>query len=97
MPKVNVYPPARADQPDGADSRIEIGWRPKSSGTGAAQISTTKLQPGAPRDQDFFGGPEDKDPKLCWDGPFVDLTRDMINDLIWKLRDVRDKAFGADA
>lgn len=94
MPKHNIYPHARPDQPDGPDTRIEIGWT--NSPTGCVQLSTTKLQPGAPRDQDFFGGPQDKEPKYCWDGTFVDMDRGMINHLIQELRDIRDKAFGKD-
>jgi hypothetical protein len=97
MPKTNVYPTPRPDQPEGADSRIEIGWDPY----GWVQIATTNLQPGAKRNQDYMDPkPGDEDLPLhlrrAWQGWFVDLDRYRINELIRALRAARDKAFGRD-
>lgn len=93
MPKVNLYPPARSWPPDasGADRRIEMGWSQNT-----VQIGTTLLQPGADRHTDYFTVDGGYPAKKCWEGAFVDLDRESINQLIKMLRDCRDNAFGAD-
>lgn len=94
MPKVNVYPTPLPNQPDGADTRIEVGW--SNAPTGHVQIATTKLQPDADREAEYAPGTFAGEPKRAWDGAFVELDRDQINQLIRSLRDARDKAFGRD-
>jgi hypothetical protein len=93
MPKTNLYPTPRPDQPKGADTRIEIGWHQH----GWVQLATTKLQPGADRDLDYVQQASPDDPLVrAWDGWFIDLDRYQINQLIRFLREARDKAFGRD-
>jgi hypothetical protein len=91
MPKFNLYPIPLPDQPDGADTRVEIGWGP--SPTGSVQIATTKLQPGADRQREWMDGP---DSRPAWDGQHIGLDRDQINTLIRTLRRARDTAYGRD-
>lgn len=91
MPKTNLYPSPRPDQPDGVDTRIEIGWS-----QGWVQIATTKLQPGADRDAEYIKGPEDGPLRHAWDGQWIDLDRYQINQLIRFLREARDKGLGKD-
>lgn len=90
MPKFNLYPTPRPDQADGSDARVEVGWGPNG-----VQFATTKLQPGAERGYEYFTGPDGQKWR-SWDGQFVDLDRDQINNLIRHLREARDKAFGRD-
>ncbi len=82
MPKTNLYPHPLPNQPDGADSRIEVGWHEY-----AVQIATTKLLP---------SDSENEPAARAWAGQFVDLDRDQINHLIRTLREARDRAFGRD-
>lgn len=105
MPKINIYPnpwpnPSVVDgsvdpswDEDGARRRIEVGYS-----TDSVQLATTQLRPGADRHQDY--SPADEGPEVpytpSWDGWFIDLDRQRINDLIRALRTARDKAFGAD-
>jgi fermentation-respiration switch protein FrsA (DUF1100 family) len=94
MPKFNLYPRPLPDQPDGADTRVEVGYGPLHG----VQIATTKLQPGADRNRDFIDGSGTvaDPPRRAWDGWYISLERDQINELIRTLRDARDKAFGRD-
>ena len=55
--KQMFYPKPYPDGRD-ADRRVEVAWRRDDS----VQIATTALQPGAPRDQDYYPG---------YDGPAI--------------------------
>lgn len=52
MAKQLFYPPPPIGGGD-ADTRVELVWRRYDT----VQIATTKLQPDAPRDQDYYPGP----------------------------------------
>jgi hypothetical protein len=93
MPKFNLYP---YPNPDGtnADSRIEVGW--SKWPTGDVRVATTVLQPGADRNSDLMPSTPDEPYRPAWDGRFVGLDRNQVNELIRRLRRARDEAFGAD-
>lgn len=96
MPKVNLYPLPNPDGTD-ADTRVEVGWTPH--GGGSVQLATTKVQPGAEefRHREYFGGTDPEEPRRpVWNGWYIDLDRDQINNLIQRLREARDAAYGRD-
>lgn len=97
MPKFNLYARPNPNGTD-ADRRIELGWSPVEA-HGSVQLGVTHIVPGAEqfRDREYFGGDEKEPAQRVWDGQFIDLDRDQINQLIHQLRDARDKAYGRDA
>jgi hypothetical protein len=98
MPKFNLYPHPSTPAWDeiGATARVEVGW--SNAPMGAVQIATTKLAPGADRNREYIdgSGSETEPIKPAWDGQYIDLDRDQINELIRALRQARDKAYGRD-
>ncbi len=92
MPKTNLY---ERPGPEGQDSdrRLEVGWQADS-----VQVATTKLRPGADRNADYLSAvtyaSSTGGPPRAWEGEFISLDREQINQLIRTLREARDKAFG---
>jgi hypothetical protein len=91
MPKMNMYPHPLPNQPEGADTRLEIGWH-----EGTVTVATTKLTPGVDRDREYLDGPPGE-LREAWAGQRLGFDRRyQINHLIRELREARDKAFGKD-
>ena len=90
MPKFNLYPRPLPNQPDGVDTRLEVGWSKDT-----LTVAATRLQPNADRDREYFTAADGQSYR-AWDGPFIDLDRGQVNELIRALREARDKAYGRD-
>lgn len=97
MPKINVYPPYPNPDGSNADRRVEVGWHPNGSvqvGTAVRNKVKVDSMPGVTVTVPP-GGTVDADGWI-WEGQYIDLDRQGINNLIRALREARDKAFGRD-
>lgn len=92
MPRFMLYPNPSPGEAH-ADTRVEVAWGRDS---GDVVIAATKLRPGAHRDWETTVPDENGHAYRAWEGEFVPLTRDKINQLIRELRRARDQAYGAD-
>lgn len=75
-----TFYPASNDEPD---CRVEVRWSKERF----LQVGTTKH---------FVDPCADVSSQEWWEGQWVDLDRQTINDLIRVLRRARDQAFGRD-